>query len=681
MLPTQAVGPFTLPCFPDISPEQWDAHLANALEKAEGDLWVLLGDPAPPSFENTVVALERLAQALTKDTSLFFVAKEPHATPELQVVAEKWAPLLSMFSTKMFQDEKLFDRFERATAQAPVSGWSEADGRLLKHYRRAFREAGLGLPLADRQRLSEIAAELSVLGQNFHEACQTAAAAVLVLPEASARGLSAADAAEARDRARQKGQAGLGFVLQPTLVDGWLAAMEDRPSREALWRATAERGRGLRDTDTSPMIARTMALRQERAARLGFANPSAHLLENTMAATPAAAMGLLQDTWNRLRPALVRDLLELKPLAAQDGIDELKPWDLLFYAERCRRQNYQLDEAEVRAYLPLQAVRAGAFRVASTLFQVDFEPVAAQMYHPSAQAFLVRDRRADNQVIGLLSLDDEIRPTKSSGAWMDQLQSPSGLGAGQAPIVVNVCNFPAAQGDTPALLSMDDAVTAFHELGHGLHALLSRAKYPSQAGTRVLRDFVELPSQIMENWVNEPESLKTFARHWQTGESIPDDLVERMQRARKFGEGFVLGQYLTSAIMDIALHERATSVGLDLDNLEREILSVLNAPEAIQPRHRFRHFSHLFSGDDYASAYYCYLWAEVLEADAFTRFTTDGLFNERTGAALRDTIFAAGDSRDPARLFEDFVGRSPSPDALLARRGLLPAARSVLRIR
>lgn len=680
MLPTQTVGPFSLPRFQEITPAQWDAHLAQALKAAEEALTALLGVSATPTFENTVVALERLSCNLARETQVFFVAKEPHATPELLALAEKWAPVFSVFSMKVYQNEALFERFEKA-AEAPASGWPEAESRLLKSYRRKFREAGLELSAADRHRLSEIAAEIAVLGQNFHEACQVAAAAVLVLPEASSEGLSPEDVQAARSRAQEAGQVGLGFVLQPSLVESWLTAMVDRSSREALWRANAQRGQGLRDTDTTAMIHRTMELRQERAEKLGFVNASTHLLENTMAEFPDAAMGLLRDTWNRLRPALVRDLDEIKTLAMKDGIDDLEAWDLLFYAEKCRRQNYSLDESEVRAYLPLPAVREGAFKVASILFQVDFEPVEAQMYHPDVKAYLVRDRREGNQVIGLLSLDDGIRPTKSSGAWMDELQSPSGLDKGQAPMVVNVCNFPEGNGHAPPLLSIDDAVTAFHELGHAMHALLSKATYPSQAGTRVLRDFVELPSQIMENWVNDSASLKTFARHWQTGEAIPDELIERMKKARQFGEGFVLGQYLLSGVMDLALHELTGFKDLDLLGFEKSLMGQLNSPPAIQPRHRFNHFSHLFSSDEYASAYYCYLWAEVLEADAFTRFKVEGLFNEDTGAALRDTIFAPGDSRDPALLFEDFVGRSPSPNALLSRRGLLSVSKPFARPR
>lgn len=671
MLPTQTVGSYVVPLFSAITPQMWDSFLLEAYNHAKQGIEDIASMEEPPSFGNTFEALERLADEQSRRVNAFFVAKEPHATEEMSQLAEKWAPRFATLATKSFQNEELFDRCEEAAAMEPDEGWTEAQSRLIADYRRRFKGAGLGLSQEERLSLVKIEERLAELGEAFGDACRKAAAAVVILGPEAKLGLSDQEIQEGREVATSAGDpSGFGVVLQPDTVAALLKKMTDRLSRQQLYLACAERGTGVRDEPTEKLIFEILELRQRRAELLGFAVSSTHLMENTMAGHPDIAMGLVMDTWKKLQPALKRDMDELKILAVADGLEDVMPWDVPFYAEKYRRQAFSLDEDEVKPYLPLTSIRKGAFEVASQLFGIEFQKVEAQWYHPDATVYEVTDK-ATGESLGLLSIDDAIRPTKTSGAWMDNLRPSSGLDGRQAPWVVNVCNFPSDKPDAPALLNMEEAVTVFHELGHALHALLSTARYPSQAGTNVVQDFVELPSQILENWVREPEVLQGFAKHYQTGEAIPTELLEKMKKASGFGESFDLARYLVSAYLDLAIHSYPPSEDMDLAVFEKGALAQLNAPEGITPRHSLFHFSHLFCGDAYATGYYSYLWAEVLEADAFQRFRQEGLLNPELGRQLRDTIFAPGDSVDPSTLFRRFMGRDPSPQALLVKRGLV----------
>ena len=681
MLPTQTVGSYTVPLFGAITPQMWDQTLRDTLAASKQAIEAIATSSQPATFANTFEALERLQEEQDRRANAFFVSKEPHATEEMSQLAEKWSPRFAVLATESFQNQALFDRCEAAAANPPPNGWSQAQERLIAHYRRQFQGAGLGLPEADRLKLVEIEKRLAELGEAFGDACRKAAAAIVVLDSAATVGLSASEIEEGKEAAKTAGEPeGFGVVLQPDTVAALLKKMEDRTSRQKLFQACAARGTGERDDNTEKLVFEILELRQRRAELLGFAVSSRHLLDNTMAKHPDIAMGLVVETWEKLQPALRRDVDQLKVMAVADGLDELQPWDVPFYTEQYRRQTFSLDEDEVKAYLPLASVRQGAFDVASKVFGIDFQKVEGQWYHPDAQVFEVTDK-ASGESLGLLSIDDAIRATKTSGAWMDNLRPSSGLDGRQAPWVVNVCNFPSDRPGAPALLNMEEAITVFHELGHALHALLSTARYPSQAGTNVVQDFVELPSQILENWVREPESLKSFAKHWQTGQTIPDDLLVRMKQAEGFGQSFDLAQYLVSAYLDLAIHSHPPSKDMDLANFERSTLAQLDAPKGVTPRHRLFHFAHLFCGDDYAAGYYSYLWAEVLEADAFTRFRKEGLFNPQVGQQLRDLVFAPGDSADPAALFEQFMGRGPNPEALLIKRGLVEERRPGLKMK
>ena len=676
MLPTQSVGPFVLPAFAQISIEQWSQHLEVSLAEAEEALASLAVPGQSPDFEHSFLGLEKLSRDLSEATQLFFVSMAPHSTPEKSTLGEKWAERLSEFGSSVYLSDELYARCLRVSeewANAP-----EAERRLMDHHLRAFKAAGQGLSAADRSRLSSINGELARLGLEFQNLCMAAGAVVVGLPESAAEGLPAQDVEAARDRAAKAGISGLGFVLQPMQVESWIASMHDRACRQQLWQACAERGMGIRDTDARPHVRRILELRTERSRLLGYPTPAHCLMENTMAATPARAMELVKDTWEKLGPGLEADLNALRQLAAEDGVARLQPWDVGYYTAAYRRRHFSFNESTLRNYLPLSVVRQGAFDAASRLFGLRFEPVSAELYHPDTQAYLVF-KNGQAEASGLLVVDDYLRETKAPGAWMDNLQPSSNLDVERFPMVVNVCNFQPPAATTPTLLEMDDAVTVFHELGHALHALLSTARYPSQAGTNVAQDFVELPSQILENWFREPSALQSIARHWETGERLSDAQIAALVESQKFGQGLFLAQYLSSAYLDLVVHDRPSPPDEDLAQFQADVLAGLDLPEGIAPRHGLLHFSHLFTGDSYASGYYSYLWAEVLEADAFTHFRAHGLFSEEWGQRLREAIFEPGGSADPSSLFESFMGRAPSPQALLAKHGLLPAVAPFVR--
>lgn len=667
MIPTQSVGPFVMPAFDQVSIQQWEDHLEAAHARAVSALEKLNDPGLPEDFEHSFLALEKLLRDVGQSVQLFFATMAPHATPDKSELGEKWAERLAHLDSTIYQSTVLYERCVQVSSQ-----WAdapEAERRLMEHHLRAFKTAGQGLSESDRQRLAAINGELARLGQEFSNLCKDAGAVVVMLPEKAAQGLSPADVNAARQRAVSKGEHGLGFVLQPMQVESWLSTMVDRSCRQQLWEACVQRGAGIRDADTRGHVRRILELRCERARLLGYPTAAHQLMEDTMAATPDRAMGLVNETWEKLQPSLSQDLKALSELAAADGVERLEPWDVGYYAAAYRRQHFNFDESMLRDYLPLEAVRAGAFEAASRLFGLSFEPVQARLYHPDAKAYLVF-KRGNDEPSGLLVVDDYLRQTKEPGAWMDNLQPASNLDEPRLPWVINVCNFQPPTDACPTLLDLDDAVTVFHELGHALHSLLTTARYPSQAGTNVAQDFVELPSKIMENWFREPQALQEIARHWKTGESLPASTVDALVASQRFGHSLSLAQYLASAYLDLAIHARAEVPEGDLADFQARAMEELGLPHAMAPRHGLLHFSHLFSGDSYAAGYYSYLWAEVLEADAFTRFRQEGLFSAQCGQQLRQCIFEPGGSRDPSALFESFMGRGPTADALLAKRGL-----------
>lgn len=668
MLPSSDIHGIQVPRFSELSAHEWDRYLAQAWSRAEKDGELIVGDPRPASFENTFKAMELRQKHLLRTLAPFVCVQAADNPPHMQNLAEKWLPRFDELGVR-FMDDRLAQRCKQAleveTQLDPI------DQRLAEETLRQFHRTGAFLQGSDRERFRAIRKRLSELGLAFAAAHQSNTGQVVLVPE-ELPGVNEVYAQQAIVASPEPGKAAVG--MNASEVETVLSQCSDRSVRETVWKAFSNRGTGQRvgDISTQGILAEMLALRHEMANLLGYATWGDYATEARMAGNGDTAMEMVRNTWQQLSPVLEKDLARLAEYALEHGHEgRIESWDVDYWLGRVRQADFAVDDDLVRQHLPLPLVRAGAFAVAESLFGVSFEPVEAPTYHPDAAPFLVRDR--DGSPLGLLYIDDAIRPTKSSGAFMDQLMVPDGLEGRHLPVVVNVCNFPSASTDRPALLSMDEAVTAFHELGHALHSLMTTARYPTQAGPMVYGDFVELQSQLLENWIREPDALSRIARHWETGEAMTLEMAQQVQQAMQFGGSIDKARYLISAWVDLAAHEAPNDAGQNPLDFEAQTMAKMSGHPAITPRHRLTHFTHLFSGamgGEYSAGYYAYLWAEVLEADAFEAFRESGeMFDEALGQKLRDTLYARGNEIEPGELYRQFRGRDPDPSALLRRMG------------
>jgi peptidyl-dipeptidase Dcp len=561
-------------------------------------------------------------------------------------------------------------------AQRETSGLDAEAQRLVERHRIEFIRAGAMLDAAGKDRLRAVMEALADVFTRFRQnvMADERRAALVLEHEADLAGLSPEQRAAAAADAEARGLPGKWVIgVSRSSVEPFLQASTRRDLRQIVFEAFTRRG-DAGETDNKPLIAEILRLRAERARLLGFETYADYALSDTMAGTQAAAEGLLLRVW---APALRRadeERADMQALIdAAGGGFALAAWDWRFYAEQVRRERFALDEAALKPYFQLDQMIAAVQDVAGRLFGLSFVPRAdLPVPHPDVRVWEVRDR--GDTPLGLFYGDYFARPGKRSGAWMSSLRVPHALDAGQAPIVTNTCNFVKPAPGRPALLSLNDARTLFHEFGHGLHGLLSRARYPSLSATNVALDFVELPSQIYEHWLLRPEVLRRFARHAETGETLPEPLIERIQAARHFNQGFTSVEMIASALVDLAYHRLPDPAGLDAAAFERDTLAALGMPSEIAMRHRSTHFAHIFDGDFYAAGYYAYLWAEVLDADGFQAFVEAGdPFDAAVAERLRRFIYEPGNSADPAELYRRFRGRDPGVEPLLAGRGLLSA--------
>ncbi len=550
--------------------------------------------------------------------------------------------------------------------------------RVLERYHTVFRRAGAALDPAAKARLAQIVERLAALGTSFSQnVLADEQSYVLELEtEADLAGLPEFLRAAARAEAQALGTtAKHAITLSRSSVEPFLQSSARRDLREKAFRAWIARGDKGGATDNKALIGEMVALRAERAKLLGFATFADYRLDDAMAKTPAAVRGLLQQVWAPARERALADRDAMQELIrAEGGNFKLAPWDWRYYAEKLRKARCDLDEAEIKPYLPLDRMVAAAFATAQRLFGLRFnERHDIPVWHEDVRAFEVT--AGDGRHMGLFFGDYFARPPKRSGAWMTTLRPQEKLDADRRPLVLNVMNFAKAGDGEPTLLSFDDARTLFHEFGHALHALLSDVTYPMISGTGVLTDFVELPSQLYEHWLERPEILREFARHYQTGAPMPGDMIDKLVAARTFNQGFTTVEYIASALVDLDFHSLASAENLDVTAFEIAALAKIGMPEEIVMRHRPPHFGHVFSGGGYASAYYSYMWSEVLDADAFQAFQETGnVFDKATADRLREHIYAAGGSRDPAEAYTAFRGRLPTADGLLRKRGFAPAA-------
>jgi peptidyl-dipeptidase Dcp len=663
--------PHGVPPFSSIAPEHFRPALEMAAAAHLAEIAAIRENPAPADFENTIAALERAGGALERVTGVFYNLTGAHTNEALQAVEREASPLLARHWNAIYLDPALFARVDAAKARGEMLDAEQA--RVLENWHRAFRRQGAGLGEAERARLAAIAERLATLGTNFGQNV-LADEQEFVLPlngEADLAGLPDFLRDAARQAAEERGLSGHIVTLARSLIEPFLQYSTRRDLRERAFAAWTRRGENGGEHDNRAIVAETVRLRAERARILGYPSYAHFRLETTMAKTPEAAQGLLRAVWGPARALALAEERELQAMADEEVADiRIGPQDWRHYSERVRKAKFDFDAAALKPYLALENMIAAAFDCASRLFGLSFvERNDLPRYHPAVRTFEVKD--ASGETIGLFLGDYFARPSKRSGAWMSAFRRQRKLDGAVLPIIVNVMNFAEGAEGRATLLSFDDARTLFHEFGHALHGLLSDVTYPSIAGTSVPRDFVEFPSQLFEHWLDEPHVLARFARHHETGEPMPAELAARLHASRKFNQGFATVEYVSSALVDLDFHLLPSADNLDVDAFEAESLKAIEMPDAITMRHRTPHFTHVFSGEGYASSYYSYMWSEVLDADGFAAFTETGdAFDPETAKRLRDYVYSAGDLRDPEEAYTLFRGRLPSPEALLRQRGL-----------
>jgi peptidyl-dipeptidase Dcp len=668
--------PFGAPPFARIKPEHFVPAYERAFAEHEAEIAAITSQKEPPNFDNTIVPLENAGRALQRVDDIFGQLVGADSNDELLAIERDISPRTAAHWNKVRLNQALFARIDALYQKRESLGLSPEQTRVLERHHTKFRREGTGLDPEKKKRLAAIVERLAALGTAFSQnvLADEQSYTLALETEADLAGLPDFVRDAARAAAEERGMNGKHVItLSRSSVEPFLQFSSRRDLREKAFRAWLARGDGGGKTDNKTIIAETMALRAERARLLGYPTFAHYRLDDTMAKTPEAVRELLEKVWKPARAAALADRDALQGLIAEEGGNfKLAPWDWRYYAEKLRKVRCDFEESEVKPYLPLDKVIEAAFYGAQRLFGLTFHPADVPVWHPDVRAWEVRG--ADGAHVGLFYGDYYARPSKQGGAWMGTMRDQEKLAGNVRPIVLNVMNF--NKGD-PTLLSFEDARTLFHEMGHGLHGLLSNVTYPTVSCTSVLTDWVELPSQLYEHWFEQPEVLRKFARHHKTGEPIPEPLIKKLMAAKNFDRGCQTLEYISSALVDLDLHLQAASDKLDVNAFERTTLERIGMPEEIVMRHRPPHFTHGFSGGYYASAYYSYMWSEVLDADAFAAFEETGdIFNPEVARKLYQNVLSSGGSRDPSELYVAFRGRLPTADALLKKRGFLDPAAS-----
>ncbi|MBC56304.1 MAG: peptidase M3 [Confluentimicrobium sp.] len=664
--------PFQLPPFADISDADFAPAFDVAIDAARAEIAAIAECSDAPTFANTIEALELAGQRLDQVLGVFYTLAGTDSNDAREALQREFAPKLSAYSSEITMNAALFGRIETLWQARETLGLSDEQMRVLMLTRRGFVRAGARLQGAARDRLTAVKSRLAVLGTEFTQHLLADERDwFMELSEDDLEGLPDFVVASARAAGEEKGVEGPVVTLSRSLIVPFLQFSPRRELRERAYEAWTARGANGGATDNRGIATETLQLRHERATLLGYADFASYKLETEMARTPARVRELLMAVWEPARAAAVSDARKLEEMMHADGVNgRLEPWDWRYYSEKRRRLEHDLDEAELKPYLQLDRMIEAAFDCANRLFGLDFQPLDVPLYHPDARAWEVtRDGRHMAVFIG----DYFARGSKRSGAWCSASRSQRKLGGAVRPVVHNVCNFAKPAKGEPALLSYDDARTLFHEFGHALHQILSDVTYPSISGTSVARDFVELPSQLYEHWLEVPEVLSQYATHARTGAPMPRDMLERLLAAATYDMGFQTVEYVASALVDLAFHEGDAPA--DPIARQQAVLDALGMPHAIRMRHATPHFAHVFAGDGYSSGYYSYMWSEVMDADAFEAFEEAGsAFDPEVARKLEAFILSAGGSREPEELYTAFRGRMPGAQALLKGRGLLSAA-------
>jgi len=664
-------GPYELPPFAEIEDRHFEAAFETALADARAEVDAIAGSAEAPSFSNTIDGLALAGKGLSDVLSVFFTLASVDSTPERERMQRAFSPKLAAYSSDVMLNVALFARVAQLWEARETLGLTDEQYRVLELTHRNFVRAGAGLDDAGRARLREINTRLAELstafGQNLlaDERDWT-----LPLSEADLDGLPDFVIDGARAAGQERGMDGPAITLSRSLIVPFLQFSPRRDLRERAYRGWASRGARGGETDNRAIAAETLKLRHERARLLGHESFAEYRLAVEMAKTPEAVRALMHDVWTPARARAEADGAVLTQMLEADGLPgPLEPWDWRYYAEKRRQAEHDLDEAALKPFFQLERMREAAFDCAHRLFGLEFRPLEVDLHHPDARAWEVT-RQGEHMAVFIA--DDFARSGKRSGAWCSALQSQQRLDGERRPHVLNVCNFAKPPEGQPALLSYDDARTLFHEFGHALHQMLSDVTYEMISGTSVARDFVELPSQLYEHWLEVPEVLERFAIHAGTGEPMPKETLERVLAAATFDMGFQTVEFIGSALVDLEFH--AGEPPADPMQKQAEVLEGLGMPRAIGMRHATPHFAHIFAGG-YASSYYSYMWSEMMDADAFAAFEEAGdPFDRETAAALERHILSAGGSREPEALYTAFRGRLPGIEALLKGRGLDTAA-------
>ncbi|WP_042778186.1 M3 family metallopeptidase [Sinorhizobium fredii] len=666
-----------LPRFEAIKDEDFAPAFDAAFVSHEAEIDTIARNPEPPSFENTVVALEIAGDELSRVSALFWTKAGAHTNETIQALERDIAPKMSRHYSKIGTNPALFSRIDTLWEKREKLGLDLEATRVLERHWKGFVKSGAKLEKPAQDRLAAINETLAGLGAKFGQnvLADEKSWALLLASEAELDGLpdflKDAMAAVARDRGEDGKYA---VTLSRSIIEPFLTFSENRELREQAFRAWTARGENGGETDNRGIIAETLVLRAEKAKLLGYENYASLKLDDTMAKTPEAVNGLLMQVWEKAVARAGEEEADLAKLIAAEGRNHaVMPWDWRHYAEKLRAEKFSFSESELKPYLQLEKIIDACFDVARRLFGITAtEKKGIAAYHPDVRVFEIRDASA--KLVALFLGDYFARSSKRSGAWMGSFQSQHKLrlkngAVGEIPIVYNVCNFAKPADGKPALLSIDDARTLFHEFGHALHGMLSNVTYPSVSGTGVSRDFVELPSQLYEHWLTVPQILKEYAVHYRTGEPMPQALLDKVLAARTFNSGFATVEFTSSALVDMAYH--TTETVSNPMALEAATLEKIGLPKSIVMRHRSPHFLHVFSGDGYSAGYYSYMWSEVLDADAFAAFEETGdPFDPVMAEKLKGHIYSVGGAIDPEDAYKAFRGKLPSPDAMLAKKGL-----------
>lgn len=670
--------PFEIPPFDKITYADYLPAIEKGIADKKKEIEAIANNPATPTFDNTILAMEKSGELLNRVMLVFGALDETDNNEQMLAISEKAYPMVSAASDETMMNDKLFQRVKYLYDRRDQLGLDGPQKRAVELSYKQFTRNGALLTAEQKEQLKALNNELTQLSLTFNKNLLAATNSFEIVVEDASQlaGIPAGIVATAAEEAAKRGKSGKWvFTLHAPSRLPVLKFADDRSLREKMYQGYMNLA-SVAPYDNRPIIGQLVKTRAKKAHLLGFKDFASYMTDDVMAKTPDAARNLLMQVWGPTKDRVAEEEAEMQAYIDKSGKKfQLAPWDYYYYAEKVRQQKYDLDENEVSAYFAVDNVRKGIFTLAERLYGVTFTELPdAPKYHPEVKVYEVKDK--DNKHVAVFMTDYFPRPSKRQGAWMSEFRGAfeDADGTSARPIVYNVGNFTRPTADTPALLTLDEVATMFHEFGHGLHGMLTKAKLRSQAGTNVDRDFVELPSQITEHWAMEPELLKEFAFHYKTGEVIPESLINKLQAASTHNQGFELTERVTAALLDLEWGELnpKDSDNIDVDAFEKQVAAKLDMPSTIAYRYRSPYFKHIFGGDQYASGYYTYLWAEVLDTDGFELFSEKGIFDPATAKSFKENILEMGGSEDPMTLFKRFRGHEPKVDALLRNHGLTP---------